>query len=224
MHYDTVFLMKKIIALLIAGIALSGIVHAETLLGWDLDARTVTDDAPSTANASDILAGTLSSGAGTLVVDRVNGLATLRIGASTTIGEAIANDTYWKTTVTATSGFAFTPSTFVAIFQQNASEGTVIELRSSADNFATPLGSTALDANIDTPISYDLSSTLSGSYETLEFRLYFYNAGNPDEYSTLYMGKIGITDGATDFGFAGTTSALGQRSAPEKRGYLFLFK
>ncbi len=210
--------MKKTIALLIAGIMLSGSSSAESLLSWDLDTRTVTDNAPSTANAADILAGTLSAGAGAIAVPRGNCLASRDVGAATTINEAIANDTCWGTTVTATSGNAFTPSTFTALVQQSDADSTVIELRSSADDFSSSLGSTALTANVNTPISYDLSSALGGSYESLEFRLYIYNTGAPGAYDTLYIGKVGTTDGVIDFSIEGTTGSAGQR------GTLFVIK
>jgi len=203
-------------------IALSGIAQAASLLSWNLDFVTKTggpaNNVSSTSNDPDISAGVLSLGPGTTLATRNNAIANRLLGTSTTIGEAIANGSYWGTTLSAAEGFIFEVSNFSALVDMSGTD-TTVELRSSVDSFASSLGSQVVVAggSMDS-LSFDLSSSLSGSYASVEFRLYMYNANSPGEYDTFTIGALNATDGLLDINFEGTTGSAGQR------GTLFVVK
>ncbi|GEM_PF-2781298 len=201
--------MKKCI-IVIAIIAIAGTASADLLMGWDLDFITIADgpkdDVTCTSNTVGIsTANTLSAGAGANVVGR-NHAVTLRDMISTTnIAQALSNDVYWGTTVAKSGTMPFTLSTFVARPYRSSGDGVTFDLRSSVDNYTTSLGTIVDPDSLSEAWSVDLTS-LSGSHDSVEFRVYIYDItpGTGGAYDGAGFGNVGsATDALIDFGIEG---------------------
>ncbi|GEM_PF-1910228 len=151
------------------------------LLQWNTfgNAGTETTE-PSVANDANIAGPVnLTNGGGfthAANANRYGGTGWFNTGntvAGSTIAEAIAGNDYVQFIVTPNPGFSFTPTSFVFSWDKSGTGPKSVALRSSADGFATDLG-TVLTAAIGTFNTITISG-LTNLTTATTFRAYGYN-------------------------------------------------
>ena len=144
------------------------------LLQWNTfgNAGTETTE-PSVFNNANISAATLNF-TGSTVTPAGNGN---RFGGSNWAVGAFSAVKYIQFTVTPNSGFTFTPTSFVFIWDLSGTGPSSVSLRSSIDNYATDIATlTGLSATQTTFRTINISG-LTNIATATTFRLYGYNAG-----------------------------------------------
>jgi hypothetical protein len=150
-----------------------------SLLSWNTfgNAGTETTE-PSTANDPNLSAANLTLGpgvSGAANTDRFGGNNWFDVGDTnpTTLAESIASGDYIQFVVTPNAGFSFTPASLVFSWDRSATGPGNVALRSSADGFATDLGTATLPASLTTGNTITISG-LSNRTTATTFRLYGY--------------------------------------------------
>ncbi len=117
------------------------------LLQWNTFGNTGTETTEgSVANDANVAAANLTQGTITAAgnANRFGGSNWFNTGntvAGNTLAEAIAGNDYIQFTVTPNSGFSFTPTSFVFTWDRSGTGPSSVTLRSSADGYASDLGS-----------------------------------------------------------------------------------
>ncbi|MBK6748677.1 MAG: hypothetical protein IPG67_01325 [Acidobacteria bacterium] len=179
-------------------------------LSWNTfgNAGTETSE-PSNANDPNVGTSNLTLGAGVTAASNAN-----RFGGSgwfdsgntvsgNTIAEAIAGNNYIQFIVTPNAGFSFTPTSFVFNWDKSGTGPQNVALRSSADGFASNLGTVAPTAAIATQNTITITG-LSDITAPTTFRIYGYGAT-----ATGGTGGFDITSSVANVILNGTTAASG---------------
>ncbi|MBK8302638.1 MAG: InlB B-repeat-containing protein [Chloracidobacterium sp.] len=180
---------------------------AGELLQWNTfgNAGTETTE-PSILNDANIAATNLTQGTITAAgnANRFGGSNWWNTGnsASNTIAEAVAGNDYIQFVVTPNAGFSFTPTSFVFNWDKSGTGPQNVALRSSADGFASNLGTVAPTASIATANTITISG-LNNLTTATTFRLYGYGAT-----ATTGTGGFDIGTNVPNVTLFGTTAAV----------------
>jgi len=146
--------LKNVLALVLTVLGMS--VSWGQLLQWNTFGNTGTETTePSTFNnanisASNLTQGTISSAANSNRFGGTGWFNTGNTAAGNTLSEAIAGNDYIQFIVTPNSGFSFTPTSFVFQWDKSGTGPKSLTLRSSADAFASDIGTIATAAAMGT--------------------------------------------------------------------------
>jgi peptidase C25-like protein len=178
------------------------------LLNWNTFGNVGTETTePSTTNDPNVSAANLTLGAGVTAsanANRFGGNDWFDVGDTnpTTLAESIAGNDYIQFIVTPNAGFSFTPTSLVFSFDHSATGPGSLTLRSSADSFATDLGSvTGLAASITT--NTITISGLTNLTTATTFRLYGYGAT-----AAAGTGGFDVASNVDNVVLNGTTAAI----------------
>ncbi len=177
------------------------------LLQWNTfgNAGTETTE-PSTTNSPNIAPANLTLGPGVTAsanANRFGGSNWFNTGNTnpSTIANAVAGNDYIQFIVTPITGFSFTPTSFVFNWDKSGTGPQNVALRSSADNFATNLGTVAPTASIATANSINITG-LTALTSATTFRVYGYAAT-----ATAGTGGFDIGTNINNIKLNGTTAA-----------------
>ncbi|MFN4254833.1 MAG: dockerin type I domain-containing protein [Saprospiraceae bacterium] len=193
--------MKKVVLALILA-ALHVCSYAQ-VIRWELSLAAGNQaSSPSTASATGVNSGTLGRGAGvtaTAAGGCINSNGWFASSAATTLADAIANNDYYEFTVPLQSCFSAN-ITGVSLYLRSSGTGpNTATLRSSADGFASDLGTVTVPNNSASSTLFNIPLTLNNVTGTLTFRLYGYggasSGGTPSSGGTM---RIGTSPTAAD--------------------------
>jgi len=181
------------------------------LLSWNTFGNTGTETTePSAANDPNLSGANLTFGAGLTAAanaNRFGGSGWFDTGntvAGNTLSEAIAGNNYIQFIVTPSPGFSVTPTSFVFSWDHSATGPASVTLRSSADSFATDLGSvTGMPVGITTGNTINISG-LTNLTTATTFRLYGYAAT-----ATGGTGGFDTASSVVNVQLSGSTAAVG---------------
>ncbi len=201
---------KFVLVCLLLG--LSSMVHAQ-LLQWNTYGNTGTElIEPSVFNNANISAADLTFGAGITPAGngfRFGGTSWFDTGntaAGSSLAEAIAGNNYIQFVVTPNFNYAFTPTSFVFSWGRSGTGPPNLALRSSADNFATNLG-TALGLPSLSNGNTITVSGLTNLAAATTFRIYAY--GGTSAAGTGGFDQSAPSPGIINVQLNGTTQSLG---------------
>lgn len=187
------------------------------LLQWNTfgNAGTETTE-PSVANDANVAAASLTQGSINPLTNgnRFGGADWFDTGdsATTTLAESITGNDYIQFIVTPNVGFSFTPTSLVFYWDRSGSGPTSVTLRSSADGYATDLGTvtgmTSGGASTTTARTITISG-LTNITTATTFRLYGYGATG-----TTGTGGFDSSSSFNNVVLNGTTVATGPCSDP----------
>ncbi len=192
------------------GIAAEPMAPLAVTLSWNTfgNAGTETTE-PSTANDPNVAGANLTFGAGVTPAanaNRFGGNNWFDIGdtaAGTTLPESITGNDYIQFTVTPNAGFSFTPTSLVFSWDRSATGPGNVTLRSSANSFATDIGSvTGMAASLTTGNTLTISGVTNVTAATT-FRLYGYGAT-----ATSGTGGFDTASSVNNVVLNGTTAAV----------------
>ena len=152
-----------------------------TLLTWNTNGNAGTETTESSTSNTNVASSTLSLGAGVTAAsnsNRFGGSNWFKTGNTnpSLLSEAITANSYIEFIVTPTTGYSITPTSFEFIWDFSGSGPSSVALRSSADNYATNLG-TVTGMTASTSLFKTLSiAGLSNITSATTFRLYGYAA------------------------------------------------
>jgi hypothetical protein len=152
------------------------------LLSWNTFGNTGTETTePSIANDPSIAAANLTQGTITAAANsnRFGGSGWFNTGntaGGNTLAEAVAGNDYIQFVVSPSSGFSFTPTSLVFIWDRSGTGPSNVTLRSSADGFTTDLGTvTGIASGAFATNTINISG-LTNLTSATTFRLYGYGA------------------------------------------------
>lgn len=192
---------------------LASALHLATgqVIAWELSGLTGTTAGPvnSSTSASGVGTGSLSRGTGLTATSAGGAFSSSGWYSSstvTTLADAIANNDFYQFTIPITGGTATLTGVSFFLQASNTGPGTVA-LRSSADNYASDLG-TASVPTTSTLRTITFSSALTNLSSTVTFRLYGYGttanpSSTPGGGGTLRIGSS-PTASANDIEVSGT--------------------
>jgi hypothetical protein len=195
------FVMRKFSAFIIALVALSGLVHADLLAGWDVNGLAGTNNnlTPSVL-APNITSGNIARGPGLTGSAAANSFLSTSWTVGGTVIDAIATNDYFSVTLNASLGNTLSLTNLSWIVNRSNQGPTNFTLRSSFDGFAADITTWTRTGTTAGNVQTDLS--ISG-VNTIEFRIYGYNAGGSGGTGRIADGgDIGQT--GIDFGVFGT--------------------
>ncbi len=223
--------MKKIIVLLITGIALTGIAHADTLANWDFDdhADTIYDD--DTQDNQDLT--TYAVGGYTLATANVrhSDNTKLRDGASsddvmiaigwndaTNLATAITVGNYYKITFAPAADEIMNLTQLALLVSgygpdSDLNEEATAVLTDSSNNLLDSTTLASPNATAYGSLTADLTGGAFDGLTNAEFRLYFYSSGTTElVYSDKFgIGNVSQVDAASDIDLQGTLGLGAQR-------------
>ncbi|MFT3845002.1 MAG: lamin tail domain-containing protein [Lacibacter sp.] len=179
------------------------------LLQWNTFGNTGAETTePSVFNDPNISAANLSQGTITAAANgnRFGGSGWFNTGNTTggnTLSEAVAGNDYIQFVVTPNAGFSFTPTSFVFVWDRSGTGPSGVTLRSSADGFASDLGTITGIVSSAFATNTITISGLSGLTTATTFRLYGYGAS-----ATGGTGGFDINSNVVNVQLNGTTAAV----------------
>lgn len=175
-------------------------VTAQNILAWEMSPQSGSQVASnSTFSATGVGIGVLSRGAGVTATTQSGAINSTGwfSSSSATISDAITADRYYQFTVPVSA--TATISAVKLILRSSNTGPNTAQLRSSANNYATSLGTTTVTTN-NALITLTFPSPLTVSTSTLTFRLYGYGSA-ANSGSTAGSGgtfRIGASTVASD--------------------------
>ncbi len=199
--------MKKVVLLFI--VLFIGILSHAQLLQWNTFGNIGTETTePSSfndpgVNSASLTLGTINPASN---ANRFGGTGWFNTGntaTGNTLSEAIAGNDYIEFIVTAAGGYKFTPTSFAFSWDRSGTGPQNVTLRSSADGFASDLGSVTAIATGITSNSITISgiTDITGS---VTFRLYGYGAT-----SAAGTGGFDVASNTVNVQLNGTATATG---------------
>ena len=152
-----------------------------TLLTWNTFGNAGTETTETSTSNTNVASSTLSLGAGVTAAsnsNRFGGSGWFKTGNTnpSLLSEAITANSYIEFTVTPTTGYSITPTSFEFIWDFSGTGPSSVALRSSADNYATNLGTVTGMTTSTSSFKTMSISGLSNITSATTFRLYGYAA------------------------------------------------
>jgi PEP-CTERM motif len=193
--------MRKICLFIVAVVAFTGTVRADLLAGWNVGGLNGTNNnlAPVSL-AVDMDSGNIARGAGLTAGTATNSFLSSSWSVGGSVGNAITSNDFFSVIITSDLGTTMSLTNLSWQVNRSGTGPTNFTLRSSIDSFASDIITWTRSGTAAGNVQTDLA--ISG-VNTIEFRVYGYNAGGGGGTGRIADGgDIGST--GVDFGIFGT--------------------